>query len=298
MIKKTVKLMVAVSIATGFGMSAFMESAEAQTADRRRGNTYSQMNNDETTLDFLFTLVNATRDGNLINDAVVGTEEGTEDIGLFIGAIENFDQAVGRICFSSFEPNCAPGSNSSPFNEGPRYSNLMRQRYLYDSSGFPIFNSNPPLTTQGSPLDGNLLAQFIEPGQELYGFPIVTSPVIAYSIFTADSIIGEDEPVFSYRLLNLDSLDITQAVNSLEYILENNLLGASLPVFLSFTDSDTGKPVLFLGGGDALVQNQFEEDVPSTAVPEPDTTIASLLGLGVLGAGSLLKRKVKQSINP
>jgi hypothetical protein len=282
MMKKTVKLMVAIALATGFGMSAFMESAEAQTAARRRrGNTYSQMNNDETNLDSVFTLVNANREGNLIREAVLENN----NIGLFIGAIEDFDLADGRICFSSElgNPDCAPGSNSSPFNASTRY--------LYDSSGFPIFKSNDSITTQGSPFNGNLLAQFVEPGQERDGSTGAARPAsIAYSIFRSDSILGTDEPVLSYRLLNLDGLDITQAVNSLEYILENNLLGASQPVRIRFPNSNVLGTV-----GSALVQNQFEQDIPTTPVPEPDTTIASLLGIGVLGAGSLLKRKVKQS---
>ncbi len=277
MMKKTVTLMVAIALATGFGMSAFMESAEAQTAARRRrGNTYSQTNNDETTFDYLFTLVNATRDGNLINAAVVGTE----DSRLFIGAIEDFYLAEGRICFSSFEENCADGSNSSPFNASTQY--------LYDSSGFPISNSNDSLRTLGSPFDGNLLAELVEPGIEQYSpSRTTTDAIIAYSIFRGD------ERVSRYRLFNLASVDITQAVNSLEYILDNNLLGLTQPVR---DDIDTGSDQrIILSVGDVLVQNQFEQDVPTTPVPEPDTTIASLLGIGVLGAGSLLKRKVKQS---
>jgi hypothetical protein len=284
MIKKTVKLMVAISIATGFGMSSFMESAEAR---KRKGNDYSQAGENEQFVEAQFSLVNATREGIPIVDDNISLS-----IGLFIGAIENYDTVKegGEIC-RNFIPNvCPPGSNSSPFNADTRY--------LYDSSGFPILKS--PLSLTGSPFDGNLLAQFVEPGQERYfvigGAPTITSPAaIAYSIFRADSIPGADEPVFSYRLLNLDGLDIRQAVNSLEYILENNLLGAARPVAGRFPDSDTEEPALVLGIGDALVQNQFEEDVPPTAVPEPDTTIASVLCLGVFGAGSLLKRKMKPS---
>jgi len=280
--------MMAALFATGMGMSAFIEPAEAA---RRTGNDYSQTGENEQFVEAQFSLVNATREGILIDDDDISL-----GIGLFIGAIENYDTVkagigAGEICLG-FIPNvCPPGSNSSPFNADTRY--------LYDSSGFPILKS--PLSLTGSPFDGNLLAQFVEPGQERYSVigdaQTITSPAaIAYSIFRADSIPGADEPVLSYRLLNLDSLDITQAVNSLEYILENNLLGASRPVVSRiFTDSDTGEPVLVLGIGDTLVQNQFEEDVPPTVIPEPDTTIASLLGLGVLGTRSLLKRKMKPS---
>jgi hypothetical protein len=259
-----------------------MESAEAQ---RSRGNTYSHTNEDGQNVQAQFSLVNATREGIPIDDAVGGNDS----IRLFIGAIENYTRAQGEICLSvsnDNQPDCNPSPSSSPFNQS--------SRYFYDSSGFPIFRPSNGFRTIGSPFNGNLLAQFIEPGQELYNIRGNSPAAIAYSIFRADSIPGVDEPVLSYRLLNLNSLDITQAVNSLEYILENNLLGASRPVIGRFIDS-TGETILDLGIGNTFVQNQIEEDVPSTAVPEPDTTIASLLFLGVLGAGSLLKRKMKPS---
>jgi len=278
MMKNTVKLMMAITLITGLGMSAFIKPAEAQ---RRKGNTYSQTNEDEQFVGAQFSLVNATRDGIPIDDAVGESNS----IGLFIGAIENYAPAKGEICVGFIPDVCPLSSNSSPFNQS--------SRYFYDSSGFPIFKLSNPLSTTGIPFDGNLLAQFVEPGQELYS-PGYSPASIAYSIFRPDSILGADEPVLSYRLLNLDSLDITQAVNSLEYILKNNLLGAAQPVIGRSTDP-RGNPITRLGIGDALVQNKFEEDVHSTVIPEPDTAITGLLGLGVLGAGSLLKRKMKPS---
>jgi hypothetical protein len=281
MMKNTVKLMMAITLITGLGMSAFIKPAEAQ---RRRGNTYSQTNENEQSVQVQFSLVNATRDGIPIDDAVGGSDS----IGLFIGAIENYARANGEICLAfsnDVQPDCNPSPSSSPFNQS--------SRYFYDSSGFPIFKLSNPLSTTGIPFDGNLLAQFVEPGQELYS-PGYSPASIAYSIFRPDSILGADEPVLSYRLLNLDSLDITQAVNSLEYILKNNLLGAAQPVIERSTDP-RGNPITRLGIGNALVQNKFEEDVHSTVIPEPDTAITGLLGLGVLGAGSLLKRKMKPS---
>jgi hypothetical protein len=278
MMKNTVKLMMTITLVIGLGMSAFIKPAEAQ---RRKGNTYSQTNEDEQNVKVQFSLVNATRDGIPIDDAVGESNS----IGLFIGAIENYAPAKGEICVGFIPDLCPLSSNSSPFNQN--------SRYFYDSSGFPIFKLSNPLSTTGIPFDGNLLAQFVEPGQELYS-PGYSPASIAYSIFRPDSILGADEPVLSYRLLNLDSLDITQAVNSLEYILKNNLLGAAQPVIERSTDP-RGNPITRLGIGNALVQNKFEEDVHSTVIPEPDTAITGLLGLGVLGAGSLLKRKMKPS---
>jgi len=273
MTKKTVKLMMAISLTTVFGVSAFMESAEAQ---RRTGNTYSQTGEDEQNVQAQFSLVNATREGIPIDDA----EGGNDSIGLFIGAIENYSPAKGEICFNSFQEGCDPGFNISRFHES--------SRYLYNSSGFPIFMREMPLMARGIPFDGNLLAELVEPGIEQYSpSRTTTDAIIAYSIFRRDKRVSR------YRLFNLASVDIAQAVNSLEYILDNNLLGLTQTVR---DDIDTGSDQrIILSGGDVLVQNQFEQDIPTTPVPEPDTTIASLLGIGVLGAGSLLKRKVKHS---
>ena len=50
------------------------------------------------------------------------------------------------------------------------------------------------------------------------------------------------------------------------------------------------------GSNVIVLQNQIEEEIPnSTTVPEPSAT-ASLCALGILGAGSLLKRKMKRSL--
>jgi len=268
MTKKTVKLMMAALFATGMGMSAFIEPAEAA---RRTGNDYSQTGEDEQFVQAQFSLVNATREGIPIDDDDISL-----GIGLFIGAIENYSPAKGEICLAfsnDVQPDCNLSPSSSPFNQS--------SRYLYNSSGFPIFRPTDPLRTIGSSFDGNLLAQFIESGQELYGQVGTPTAAIAYRILRGD------EPVFSYRLLDLDRFDITQAVNSLEYILDNNLLGLAKPVIGRFTDS--GNLIVGLGIGDALVQSQFH-----TVVPEPNTAITSLLGFAVLGTGSLLKRKIKQ----
>ncbi len=276
MIKKTVKLMVAVSIATGFGMSAFMESAEAQ---RRTGNTYSTTSGDQQSVLTQFSLVDVTRDGKPIDEDEKTKED--DKVGFFRGAIENYTEGLGTLCIAGMETN----TSSDIF--APCRNGTARGRYIFDSSGYPIFlgRSSFRPTPSKTPFDGDLKAELFQAGED----PLFEDnpTAIAYTILKP----GEEETGSvlspSYRLLNLAGLDINQAVNSLKYILENNLLDLATPVL-------TSRNSVFLVG-DILVQNRFDQGVPVTAVPEPDTTIASLLGLGVLGAGSRLKRKVKQS---
>ena len=87
---------------------------------------------------------------------------------------------------------------------------------------------------------------------------------------------GTAQPVATYRLLpaaysTIPGFDTDQAVNSLPYILENNLLGRTRPVFSGFSDTFTGVGTPRLSSlADVLVQNQIEESVP---VPEPSGTL-------------------------
>jgi hypothetical protein len=258
--KKTVKIMVAISIATGFGMSAFIEPTEAQIT-RRISNTYSQSVQNQTSVVGQFTLVNTTRDGNSIGNSIVDQTPDNEKLGLFIGAIENYTSGNG--IFKQFQ----------------RDGGL---KVALDSSGYPILET--PFTPSNTGFDGgDLVAEFIESDQNFRG-----RNTIQYRLFNPKIT----EPFRSYTLdfLNLDGFgffpnialpsdfDTKKAVNSLTYILENNLLALTQP-----SDPDGG------GLTEVILQNQIEEKVP-----EPSTVAASLIA-GALGVGSLLKGKMKPS---
>ncbi len=279
--KNTVKLMMTITLVTGFGMSAFIKPAEAQ---RRTGNRHSVASIDARSVTAEFSLVDVTIDGKPIDEDEKTKKN--DKVGFFRGAIENYTEGKGTLCIAGDETNTSSDSDSDKF--APCRNGTVRGGYIFDSSGYLIFRGGSEAFTRDlskSPFDGDLKAELFEAGED----PLFKDnpTAIAYSILKP----GEDETgsVSSYRLLNLVGLDINQAVNSLKYILENNLLGLATPVV-----SGSGIDSYFLVG-DVIIQNRFEHGVPVTAVPEPDTTIASLLGLGVLGAGSLLKRKVKQS---
>jgi hypothetical protein len=85
--------------------------------------------------------------------------------------------------------------------------------------------------------------------------------------------------------INIANFNINSAVNDLSYILDNNLLGATNPVIDGFT-----------GGRDTILEEVVDNPVPpTTSVPESSTT-NSLLILGLLGTGALLKRRLKNTL--
>ena len=84
-------------------------------------------------------------------------------------------------------------------------------------------------------------------------------------------------------ILEVKNFDINKAINDISYIADKNLLIATTPSFNSaFNDL---LPDTVLEGTD---------EVNSTKVPE-SSTINTLLILGILGTGLLLKRKIKNN---
>jgi len=251
MIKKTVKLIVAVSIATGFGMSAFMESAEAQ---RREGNDYSETSINQTDVLRQFSLVDTTPEGN----SIVDQAPDNNNLGVFIGAIENYTLGMGSLCSRDFTPTeCDIDSGNLNFDS---FGNVTTG---YFDAGLVL------------PGVGDLRVELINDNLIQYTIfsPGNSVPPTSHILdFSSDQVAGNN---FRPTIQLPSNFDQNQAINSLSYILENNLLAA--------TDlADEGLNVIVL-------QNQIE------TVPESSAT-ASLWALGTLGAGSLLKRKMKRSL--
>jgi hypothetical protein len=258
MTKKTVKLMMAISLTTVFGLLAFMESAEAQ---RRQSNTYSETSINQTTVGRQFSLVDTTPEGN----SIVDQAPDNNNLGVFIGAIENYTLGAGSLCSSAVTPTeCTI----------PR-GNLNFGTFGNVTTGF--FNADAVL-----PGVGDLRVELINDNLIQYTIfsPGNSVPPTSHILdFSSDQVAGNN---FRPTIQLPSNFDQNQAINSLSYILENNLLAA--------TDlADEGLNVIVL-------QNQIEEEIPNfTTVPEPSAT-ASLWALGTLGAGSLLKRKMKRSL--
>jgi hypothetical protein len=282
------KLMIAVTSATVFGMSAFMERAEAQ---RATGNSYSQPDINELRVDAQFDFVNTKKEGErLLNTQ--GDFVGRR----FLGAIENYTKGEGILCSDGIDDKINDKDN--PICK----KGYIKGSYFFDSANYPIFKTAFQPST--NPFDGDLVAEFLNYGQK----PIFKDALyfdefdkffeknpnqnaIVYSIVKP----GETEnAVFSY-LLKLSDIpnndrcenvnDECRSLNDLEFILKNNLLGQAVPVRAVNGGS-------FSNQTRALIQNQFGEDMPVATVPEPSLTLGAL---AAVGAGSLLKRKTKQS---
>lgn len=265
------KLAVATGLTSAIVLGAFVESADAQFLRRRLGHTYSLTSGDEQTLTDQFTLVDTSLDGTTIIDQALSDP----DIGLFVGAIEDYADASGTVSICP-DFNCSSNLNSSP-------------RFVYDSNGYPVFEQ--PVQTSPESFDGNLLAEFI-PGGEDPLLRSVENDAIAYTIFNQETGLE----VSTYRLnlipedlANIPDFDRDQAVNSLTYILENNLLGNS-DRMVYLTESGFSEPYPtdenvtgLTRAGNVLLQN-----VSTTPVPEPVSMLGTLAALGV---GVLLKLK-------
>jgi hypothetical protein len=265
MTKKTVKLMMAISLTTVFGLLAFMESAEAQ---RSRGNTYSETSINQTDVLRQFSLVDTTPEGN----SIVDQAPGNNNLGVFSGAIEDYTLGTGSLCSSASEDQIQ----------------LCEQDGI--SSGYLNFGSFGNVTT------GFFNPQAVLPGVGDLRVELINDNLIQYTIFSPGNSMPPTRHILDFSsdqvagnafrpTIQLPSnFDQNQAINSVSYILENNLLGATK---VKVGTSDFNLIVL---------QNQIEEEIPNfTTVPEPSAT-ASLWALGTLGAGSVLKRKMKQSL--
>lgn len=256
MTKKTVKLMMAISLTTVFGVLAFMESAEAQ---RRQSNLYSETSTNQTTVQSQFTLVDTTPEGNSIVD-----QAQKKHLGLFIGAIQDYTLGTGSLC--------------DPPSEEEEQIQDCKQEGI--ASGYLEFGTFGNVTT------GFFKTEEVLPGVGDLKVELMNDNLIQYTIFSPGNSVPPVSHILDFSsdkvavnffrpTIRLPSnFDQNQAINSLSYILENNLLGATKKAGGSFN---------------TIVLHQIE------TVPEPSAT-AGLWALGTLGAGSLLKRKMKRSL--
>ncbi len=248
MIKNTVKLMMATTLATAL-VVVVTESADAQIS----GHNYSRGN---AVPDLEFDLIFETSDGEIIRDQ---DEDDSNNTGLFSGAIRNFSYLGAAI------PNPS-GSGSSPlrfdFASGDLITRLEGDTVKYtirSQSSFQLFDSDR--RTLGQPTID------INPG----------------SVYTFELNVSG----FSQEVTN-------NYVNSLQFIVENNLYNPENFQNESFVRETFGFKLALPGGGNSLRVTDIPDTTPSNphTVPEPGTSIPSLL-FGSLSLGLLLKRKMK-----
>ena len=156
------------------------------------GNGYSVTGTDETNIRAQFNLYSTTLAGSVIQDEA----EADPKVGLFSGAIEDFVSGRGRLS----------GINSSaivtPFTPDPSGSGVK----------FAVLNLRADLVYDAVQQKGTLEYKIFQEGVK-------------------DFRLGVDKTIFGLRF-NLDAnfsknFDLDRSVNSLDYIVKNNLLGDS-----------------------------------------------------------------------
>ncbi|MFN6571887.1 hypothetical protein [Dendronalium sp. ChiSLP03b] len=251
------KTIIALATTTLLVNSALMQPAVAQ---RRTGNQYSVMGENEFQVEVQFSLFDKNNDGTTITNSAIDKPNS----GIFKGAIENYKSIRADACRAS-------DASIFPCNSG----NLVG-KYFFDDSGFLLLKNvdTTPLIVG----NGDLYTQFI-PNDPLFG----GRDSIGYSIFKS----GETATTLSsYRLdFLILGIDKDKAINDLSYILQQNLFTKSR-VFK--TDFNNVRIAL----GDILLQNRFEEDIKN--IPEPQA-ITGVFVLGAFGIMSFVKRNKKRA---
>ena len=103
-----------------------------------------------------------------------------------------------------------------------------------------------------------------------------------FQLFVAENLVFTDD--FLEINVSVPNFDKNKAVNDITYILDNNLLSATLP---SLDELDVLPDTEFLG----IEGSNF----PINKVPESNMT-GSMLILGALGISLLLKSKSKKNL--
>jgi hypothetical protein len=208
---KITQLMMAIALATVPVMSAFIKPAAAQTSTRRatrpEGNEYSQPGSPSVYVQF--DLFDALSNGNPILDL----EQKNDKLGVFFGAIENYNIGAGRLLVDE------------------------KEEVVRDTSGFAQFEI--PFTSQNTLFDvGNLRAELIPSSKDS---EYKGSEVVEYTIFGS----GKDGTIYqkNQRTLPCCNFDTKRAVNDLEYILQENLLDGAIATF-----QNSIIPNRFIGG--------------------------------------------------
>ncbi len=259
----------------------FPDNVQAQ---RRTGNVYSQMGQNDQEALFQFNLVDTKRDSSLINDS----NSSEENIGFFSGAIEQYKSRVlgsvlGIACSTTVKDLFGDPDGwtdiikNSSCGRAIQNSNLDASGIYYlDSSNSFIFLKENEIKEVGlgnikseDPVDGDLKAQLMSDNLGNY---------IAYSILVLN------EPVQNYRLnlddLDLDDIDQNQAINNLKYILEKDLF-SQFQIVVKGNEAVTTR---------ILLQKSFQDNI--TSIPESSST-PSVFAIVVLGVILFVKKHTR-----
>ena len=262
---KSIKLISAITLATGSILGSSITSANAQFITRQ-GNGYSERGEDEQLVINTFILFDKKANGQLILDGNI-----SEEIGIFNGAVEDYST------YSPFFNSGAAGADIEldMLPNPDQFAELANLEVR-------LFRNSELISDLG--LTGGFIGDIVE-----------------YKIVGQGIGSNEPDPI-SFYLLNPDDTSVIssfpslpgdftseKATNDLTYILDNDLLNLGIP-FNRVSDIDNAL---------ALNQNpffplagiKFEQTISSTTSVPEFSSIKALLALGVLGLGFSLKRK-------
>ncbi len=294
---KLMKWMTVTALATATVFVSGVESAEA--ASRGRGNKAEGGREESVSLDYQFTLFSTTpagtfrvdRDGNSNNRS-----------GFFSDAIEDFKLHLG----------------SGPF----KFDSVDLDSLTLDLQTKLIFEGEKLLLPNNQPvnllgLDGSLTEKDAIASNDrieyiLRGKDLEENGILELTLIIDESELGQDENSNFITFYDIPSLNTPkkrkQAVNSLDYIIDNTLLGLVNRIRVSGKPSEStmntiiaqGEVVPEIVSDDSIVSNPNPENggvinVKVNLVTVPESNLSnSLLGLGILGLGLGLKqRKLK-----
>lgn len=236
-----------VAIADGTATGTIIDDEDALA--KIQGNTYSQSAQNQETLESQFEIYTVNQEGFFIPDEAP-TDERT---GTFLGAVQNFRSVEGKLKVG--DDAGAPGNDD-----------------VVTENGFAVISDQDPLILKETVFDsGNLEAKLV------YNAPLFENrTVIEYTLYTGT---GSSRTDIRTSVLDIDDLgdsdtnpvdtfndfpsrtlppnfDRDLAINSLEYIVENHLLGLTEPL-LDPEDDGTFAP----GAVDIILQDTFEKDL-------------------------------------
>ena len=240
------------TISDGIGVGLILDNEEALTS--RPGNTYSQSAQNQETLESQFTTYTIDRNGLYILDQSPNNAK----VGNFIGAIEDFREVEGKLKVVRDDD---PGSDNDD---------------VVTENGFAVISDEEPFVLRDTIFDiGNLEAKLV------YNAPLFDNrTVIEYTFYTGT---GGDRVDIRTSVLDIDDLgdsnnptdtfndfptrtlppnfDRDAAINSLQYIAENHLLGLTVPLIDPDEDGEV-EP----GAVDIILQDSFEEDLATGGI--------------------------------
>jgi hypothetical protein len=272
---KLIKWMTVTALATATVFGSFVESAEAQLTPV--GNQISGRRSNDIAVDYEFSIFSRDEDGNLFQDQ---DENNEKNMGSFLNAIVDFKASFLNLGSEiSFKDFCIDDFCTEEFLE-------------LAVSDVPTFNTPFTLnldtklvsSNNASTMKSMKTIEYILSGSKLEENTGITE--IAFILEELDG----DGDAFDFFFSEIESLNTPEkqieAVNSLEYIIDNEILNNANFIRVSGPDL-TGQIV-----SSKASSGDFDILVDPLSVPEPVST-SSLLSLGLLGVGLGFKRKLK-----